>query len=288
MAPGLSTPISPVPGDTVAGYTVHRILASGASATVYLAKAATPGAWVALKLMHVAGDLSDDECQDLRQRFQQEAQTVRRLDHPGIVRILDAGEDRGRLWVAMEPVRGCTLQRYTDVARLLPPAVVVDLVRQLAQALAHAHDAGIVHRDVKPSNVLVDLPSGSVKLTDFGIARFDDGSRTRTGVMLGTPSYMAPEQLAGTGVDARADLYALGVLLFELLTGRRPHESTSMGDFLRAVMADPAPDLRAHWPAAPPDLVGLVAALLAKPLSARPASARDVAHALTRVRLHMS
>jgi serine/threonine-protein kinase len=287
MAQGLSTNMGPGPGDTVAGYALRRALAAGASATVYLAEDTVSGAWAALKLMHTAGDLSDDERHDLRQRFQQEAQMVRRLDHPGIVRILDAGEDHGRLWVAMEAVPGCTLQRYIDKSRLLPPAVVIDIVRQLADALAHAHDAGIVHRDLKPSNVLVDLPSGSVKLTDFGIARFDDGSRTRTGVMLGTPSYMAPEQLAGTAVDARADLYALGVLLFELLTGRRPHESASMGDFLRAVMADPAPDLREHWPAAPPQLAALVTALLAKLASARPVSARDVADTLARVRLHM-
>lgn len=286
MVQGLATTMNPGPGDTVAGYIIRRVLASGASATVYLAEEPVSGGWVALKLMHAAGNLSDDERHDQRQRFQQEAQTVRCLDHPGIVRILDAGEDRGRPWVAMEPVPGCTLQRYADRSRLLPPAVVVDIVRQLADALAHAHDAGIVHRDLKPSNVLVDLPSGSVKLTDFGIARFDDGSRTRTGVMLGTPSYMAPEQLAGTAADARADLYALGVLLFELLTGRRPHESASMGEFLRAIMADPAPDLREHWPAAPPELAALLRALLAKPASARPASAQSVADALARVRLH--
>lgn len=286
MVQGLATTMNPVPGDTVAGYAIRRVLASGASATVYLAEVPASGGWVALKMMHASGDLSDDECHDLRQRFQQEAQTVRRLCHPGIVQVFDAGEDRGRLWVAMEPVPGCTLQRYVDRSRLLPPAVAIDIVRQLAEALAHAHDAGIVHRDLKPSNVLVDLPSGAVKLTDFGIARFDDGNRTRTGVMLGTPSYMAPEQLAGTAADARADLYALGVLLFELLTGRRPHESASMGEFLRAVMADPAPDLREHWPAAPPELAALVSALLAKLASDRPTSARDVSDALARVRLH--
>jgi len=266
---------------------IRRQIGSGASATVYLAEHLGTGEWVALKLMHQAGDLSDDERADLRQRFQQEAQTARRLNHPGIVRILDAGDDAGRMWVAMEPVPGCTLLRYTEKARLLPPPFAVDIAQRLAEALAHAHDAGVVHRDLKPSNVLVDLPTGIVKLSDFGIARLDDGARTRTGVMLGTPGYMAPEQLAGAAADARADLYALGVLSFELLTGRRPHESHSMGEFLRAVMADPAPDLRRHWPGAPADLAMLLAALLAKSPADRLAGAHDVAEALARVRVHM-
>lgn len=280
--------MTPGPGDEVAGHVIHRTIGSGASATVCLAEHLATGEWVALKLIHQAGELSDDERADLRRRFELESRTARRLNHPGIVRLIDAGDDAGQLWVAMEPVPGCTLLRYTEQARLLPPPVAVDIAQQLAEALGHAHDAGVVHRDLKPSNVLVDLPSGIVKLSDFGIARLDDGARTRTGVMLGTPGYMAPEQLAGTAADARADLYALGVLLFELLTGRRPHESISMGEFLRAVMADLAPDLRQHWPGAPADLAALVAAMLAKAPGDRPASAHEVAHALACVRVHMA
>jgi serine/threonine-protein kinase len=279
--------MTPGPGDEVAGHLIQRTIGSGASATVYLAEHLATGEWVALKLIHLAGDVSDDDRVDERQRFQHEARTAGRLNHPGIVRIIDAGEDAGQLWVAMEPVPGCTLQRYTDKARLLPPPVAVDIAQRLAEALAHAHDAGIVHRDLKPSNVLVDLPTGVVKLADFGIARIDDGARTRTGLMLGTPGYMAPEQLAGTEVDARADLYALGVLLFELLTGRRPHESNSMGEFLRAVMADPAPDLRVFWPDTPIDLAALLAAMMNKAPAGRPTSADEVADALARVRVHM-
>lgn len=287
MVLGPSRTVMPGPGDEVAGHAIRRTIGSGASATVYLAEHLATGEWVALKLIHEADDASDEERADLRQRFQHEAQTAGRLQHPGIVRIIDAGDEAGQLWAAMEPVPGCTLQRYTDRARLLPPPVAVDIAQQLAAALAHAHEAGVVHRDLKPSNVLVDLPTGVVKLSDFGIARFDDGARTRTGVLLGTPGYMAPEQLAGTAADARADLYALGVLLFELLTGRRPHESNSLGEFLRAVMADPAPDLRVHWPGAPPDLAELLAAMLAKVPADRPASAHAVADALARVRVHI-
>lgn len=287
MAQGVSRTVTSGPGVEVAGHVIRRQIGAGASATVHLAEHLVTGEWVALKLIHQAGDLSDDERADLRQRFQQEVQTARRLKHPGIVHIVDAGDDAGQLWVAMEPVPGCTLQRYADKARLLPPPVAVDIAWQLAEALAHAHDAGVVHRDLKPSNVLVDLPSGIVKLSDFGIARFDHGARTRTGVMLGTPGYMAPEQLAGAAADARADLYALGVLLFELLTGRRPHETNSMGEFLRAVMADPAPDLRSYWTEAPADLAALLAAMLAKLPADRPANAHEVAETLARVRVHM-
>lgn len=287
MAQGVSRTAACGPGDEVAGHVILRRIGAGATATVHLAQNLVTGEWIALKLIHHAADLSEDEWAELRQRFQQEAQTARRLNHPGIVHIVDAGDDAGQLWVAMEPVPGCTLQRYTDKARLLPPPVAVDIAQQLAEALAHAHDAGVVHRDIKPSNVLVDLPSGIVKLSDFGTARFDEGAQTRTGVMLGTPGYMAPEQLAGATADARADLYALGVVLYELLTGRRPHEANSMGEFLRAVMVDPAPDLRGHWPDAPADLAALLTALLAKSPADRPASGHEVAETLARVRVHM-
>ena len=178
------------------------------------------------------------------------------LQHPGIVAVLDAGPSERGAWMAMEAVAGCDLTRYTRPARLLPPPLVARTGARVADALAYAHRQGVIHRDVKPANVLVDWATDTVKLSDFGLARMGEHTQTRSGVTLGSPDYMAPEQLAGGAVGPAADVYGLGASLFELLAGRRPHEHDSLGALLRAVATEPAPDLagpaarpgpRARW-----------------------------------------
>jgi serine/threonine-protein kinase len=277
----------PAEGDRLAHYVLGRVIGRGGSGTVHLARNRHDGGWVALKIL-VAGDtLAAGEHEELRTRFLQEAEVAKRLQHPDIVAIHAAGESGGLLWIAMELVRGCSLERYVQPRRLLPPAVALGIGVRVARALAHAHAMGVVHRDIKPSNVLVDLAAGSMKLMDFGAARLHDGSRTRTEVMLGTPAHMAPEQLAGAAADARSDLYALGVLLFELLTGRRPHESASLGELLRLVSSEPAPDVRTLRPDLPPILADGLARLLAKRPADRHPSGDAIADALERARLHI-
>jgi serine/threonine-protein kinase len=277
----------PGQGDTLAHYVLGRRIGQGASASVHLAQDQRDGGWVALKTLHTGAGMARDEYEELRQRFLQEAQIAQRLKHLDIVSVLGAGDSAGSLWLAMEIAPGCGLDRYLTPQRLLPPALVVSLGERIAGALAHAHAQGVVHRDIKPSNVIADVVSGSLKLTDFGTAHVLEGGRTRTGVMLGTPAYMAPEQLAGAGGDARADLYSLGVMLFEMLTARRPHEATSMGEFLRQVATQPAPPLHQNMPGAPPALAAALATLLSVDAAHRPASADQVAESLGRVRVHM-
>ena len=262
------------------GYRLAELIGRGSIGDVHLATEPITGRQVALKLLRPVTDANGEERAQARRRFLAEAETARQLDHPDIVRVLASGDDAGTAWMAMELLGGCDLERYTRQARLLPEPVVLRLAERIARALAYAHGRGVVHRDVKPANVIVDWTSGRVTLTDFGLARAAGAESTRTGLVLGTPVYMSPEQLAGAPADARGDLYALGVMLFQLLTGRLPHESHSLGDLLRQVAHDKAPDLRQIRPELPEALAALVAALLAKAPGARARDGLAVADSL--------
>lgn len=262
---------------TYGPYRTVRLLGEGAVGRVFLAIDQTSGRPVALKLLPLSADGDEQSLKEARSRFLIEAYATRGLSHPHVAAVLDAGESGRHGWIAMEFVPGSDLSRYVRPARLLPEAVVLQVVGKVARALAHAHRAGIVHRDVKPSNVRVDWATDTVKLTDFGLARPDDAEATRTGLVLGSPSYMAPELLAGGLPTPRSDLYALGVMLFEMLCGRLPHEAPTLGELLRSVATRPAPDLRSLRPELGVDLADLVARLLQTDPAQRPGSAADVA-----------
>ncbi len=258
----------------VAGWRLLRLLGQGANGSVYLAERDGHPGPVALKLVRLdaGGDI-----ETARRAFLEGADIARRLHHPGIVELFDAGVDGRTGWLAMEAVPGSDLARYAQASRLLPEPVVARIGQRIAMALAHAHRQGVVHRDLKPGNVLVDWPSDAVKLADFGLARTADSAQTGTGIVLGTPAYMAPEQLAGNVPTPSSDLYALGALLFQLRSGRLPHEGATMGALLRQVAEVPAPPLRSHAPEVTPAFSALVASLLAKRPAERPADADAVA-----------
>ena len=262
-------------GARLGGYRIERPLGQGSMGTLYLAVDPITEAPLAIKVVPLTPD--EHAPNEARRRFLQEAQAACRLQHPDIVTVHGAGEERGLGFIVMELLSGSDLSRYTRPARLLPEPVVLRIVTRVAEALAYAHSQGVVHRDIKPANVMVHLPTHQVKLTDFGVAQLADSSRTRSGFVLGSPAYMAPEQLAGARVDGRSDVYSLGVLLFQLLTGRLPHEGESMGEVLRRIATDPAPDLRSLRPDLPQALAEAVALALEKRPEARYADARQLA-----------
>ncbi len=274
-------PRPPAPADTqVAGWRLLRRLGSGAQSEVYAAEHPRWPEPAALKLVQLGGP----EPAAAVAAFHAATQAARRLQHPGIVRLLDAGVQGGTGWLAMELAPGADLTRYVREPRLLPEAAVLRLGSRIADALAHAHAQGVVHRDMKPANVLVDWAADSVKLVDFSLARALGGTaQTGTGIVLGTPSYLAPEQLAGAPPSAAGDLYALGVTLFELLAGRLPHDAESMGELLRQVGTQPAPALHTLRPQVLPAVSTLVAGLLAKVPAARPGDAAAVSAELLRL-----
>jgi eukaryotic-like serine/threonine-protein kinase len=204
-------------------YQVESQVAMGGMATVYRAMDIRLDRQVALKVMHA--DLARDE--EFVNRFIGEAKAVARLSHPNVVQVFDQGRDGPYLYLAMEFLPGRTLRNLLDERGWFPPREALAIMVPLLSGLAAAHTAGIVHRDVKPENVLV-APDGHLKVVDFGLARaLTMSSQTRTGLIIGTVAYLAPEQVTGTGADARTDIYAAGIVLFELLTGTKPHTGES-------------------------------------------------------------
>ena len=261
----------------MAHYRVERRIGHGAASQVFLAQDRRNGRWVALKLLELGNGPASPEWHDTLERFRREATVLHGLQHPGIVAVLDAGPHERGAWMALEVVRGSDLSRYTQPARLLPPALVARVGARIADALAYAHRQGVVHRDVKPANVLVDWATDTIKLSDFGLARMGEHTQTRSGVTLGSPDYMAPEQLAGGTVGPAADVYGLGACLYELLAGRRPHQADSLGALLRAVASEPATDIAQLRPDLDPQLAAVVMQSLAKHPAARHAGVDELA-----------
>ncbi len=224
-------------------YQVEKELGKGAMGTVYLGKDPRINRVVAIKTMALSQEFEDDELTDVKERFFREAETAGRLTHPNIVTIYDVGEEHDLAYIAMEFLDGHDLMRYTKSDKLLPIKSVLQLITLAAEALSYAHDQSVVHRDIKPANVMLIPKASTIKLTDFGIARITDSSKTKTGMVLGTPSYMSPEQLVGKHIDGRSDLFSLGVMLFQLLTGQLPFKGDSMASLMFCIANEPHPEI---------------------------------------------
>lgn len=258
-----TVPSRPMPEENqrqLGKYLVEKEIGRGAMGAVYLGYDPVTDHKVALKTMALAREFQGDELADARARFLREAEMAGRLDHPDIVSIIGAGETDGLAFIAMELVEGVDISQYAHPTKLLPLAQLLPIMARVADALAYAHTRGVTHRDIKPANIMVDLASGSVKVMDFGVARVADAARTRTGVVLGTPTFMSPEQLSGQTLDGRTDLYSLGVSLFQLLTGYLPYRNDSMAQLMRSIAQEEVPnvcDLRDDLPRALGDIVAL-------------------------------
>ena len=224
-------------------YQIEKELGKGAMGVVYLGKDPKIGRVVAIKTMALAQEFEADELVEVKERFFREAETAGRLSHPNIVTIYDAGEEHDLCYIAMELLKGKDLAPYVKKESLLPSERVVSIVARVADALGYAHKQNIVHRDIKPANIMYEPDSDQVKVADFGIARITDSSKTKTGMVLGTPSYMSPEQLSGKKVDGRSDLFSLAVTLYQLLSGRLPFEGDSMAQLMFRIANEDAPDI---------------------------------------------
>src|SRR5271166_2413907 len=246
---------------TIGRYHIEGLLGTGAMGEVYRAHDPVIDRAVAIKVVRPEL-ISGSGAEQWLQRFRREARAAGRRSHPNIVAIFDIGDDDGRPFLAMEFVDGRSLDAILKESAPLDPGRSVAIIAQVLSALGFAHESGIVHRDVKPSNIMV-LQNGQVKVADFGIARIDTSDLTIVGDLLGTPAYMAPEQLSGAPVDYRTDLFAAGVILFEMLTGVKPFRGKSITEIMSFMETRGPEDIRALNPAVPVSLKRVIAKALA-------------------------
>jgi len=245
-------------------FEVQKELGKGAMGVVYLGKDPKIGREVAIKTMALSQEFEPEELAEVKERFFREAETAGRLSHPNIVTIYDTGEEHDFCYIAMELLKGGDLAPFVKPGKLLPMDQVVSIVARVADALGYAHRQGVVHRDIKPANMMYDPQTDTLKVTDFGIARLTDSSKTKTGMVLGTPSYMSPEQLAGKKIEGRSDLFSLGVSLYQMLCGRLPFEGESMAQLMFKIANEPPTEILSVNPDVPPRLRAFLLHALAK------------------------
>ncbi len=233
---------------------------------VYLAKDPRINRPVAVKAIPIEKEFEDEELKEARLRFYREAESAGRLTHPNIITVFDAGEDKGLAYIAMEYVPGIALKDFTDRNRLLAPKRALELCAATAEALDYAHNQGVIHRDIKPANLLYNPKDGSLKISDFGVARITDNNRTKTGIVLGTPMYMSPEQLGAENLTGLSDLFSLGVTLYELLVGEVPFRASNIAVLMTKITTEDPSPVSNRRAGVPPS----VDAVLAKALAKRP------------------
>lgn len=261
-------------------YVIEKKIGRGAMGAVYLARDPRINRPVALKVIPIEKEFEDEELEEARLRFFREAESAGRLTHPNIITVFDAGEDKHLAYIAMEYLPGLQLTHYTDQNKLLAPRKVLELCARTADALDYAHNQQVIHRDIKPANLLYDLRADILKISDFGVARLTDNNRTKTGIVLGTPMYMSPEQLAAEDLTGHSDLFSLGVTLYELLAGEVPFKATNIAVLMTKITSEDPVPVSNRRAGIPPSVDAVLSKALAKRPENRFANGGEMASAL--------
>jgi serine/threonine-protein kinase len=264
---------------TLGRYHIVKELGRGAMGVVYLGKDPTIQRFVAIKTMRLDEIDDGEDLKEFRNRFFREAESTGRLSHPNIVTVYDAGEQDGLAYIAMEYLEGTLLSCYCQKSTILPAKQSLQIVSAVADALDYAHSQGVVHRDVKPANIMI-LKQRLVKVMDFGIAKMASASKTQTCMILGTPRYMSPEQATGKDVDGRSDVFSLGIVLFELLSGERPFDAENMAALVMRIAKAPHPPLLKYRRDLPTRVQSILDRALQKEIPNRYRHASDMAQDL--------
>ena len=249
-------------------YEILQVLGRGSMGLVYKALDPKINRLLAIKTIRFSDEFDEDVIQEIKERFFREAEIAGQLSHPSIVTLHDMGEDQDLTFMAMEYLEGENLEKFIGKKNLLPLRKVLSVVASVADALEFAHRADVIHRDIKPANIML-LKTGGVKVTDFGIAKAISSSRTRTGVILGTPNYMSPEQIMGQKIDPRSDIFSLGVVFYQLLAGELPFQGDNLSSLLYQITQVKHPPLRSFNPRIPVACEQIIDKALAKNLDER-------------------
>jgi CHASE2 domain-containing sensor protein/tRNA A-37 threonylcarbamoyl transferase component Bud32 len=259
----------------VGRYDILEELGKGSMGQVYKALDPKINRLLAIKTIRFSDEFEEDLIQEIKERFFREAEIAGQISHPSIVTIYDVGEDQDLTYMAMEFLEGENLEKYIIKENLLPFTKILDVIAEVAKALHFAHRADVIHRDIKPANIML-LKNGGVKVTDFGIAKAISSSRTKTGVILGTPNYMSPEQIMGQKMDLRSDIFSLGVLFFQLMTGELPFQGENLSSLLYQITQVRHPSVRSYNPKIPKVCEQILNKALAKDPKDRFSSAEEM------------
>ncbi|MEX0603816.1 MAG: protein kinase [Marinobacter sp.] len=275
----LIMPDQAVSKPTLGRYEIDREIGRGAMGVVYLGKDPKIARTVAIKTLSYS-QFEQTELSELKARFYREAEAAGRLNHPAIVTVYDVGEEADLAFIAMDFAPGKPLSAYGKLNGLLPIAVVLKVLSQVAEALDYAHRHKIIHRDIKPGNIIYDAKTGGLKITDFGIAKITDDSRTRTGSVMGSPLYMSPEQLKGQKVTGASDIYSLGVSLYKLVCGETPYTGDTLANLTYQILNKRPRSVREFNPEVPEGVVRIINKAIQKEPAKRFGSAGEMAEAL--------